>query len=98
MAKLWSTWRLAQGVPGLVLGGGVNWQSNIYMDDRGPNGERFTQKAYAVAGLMAQYQLSAQLVATLNVNNVFDKRYYSTGMGGYYGDPRNAMLSLRYQF
>ncbi|QDG71306.1 TonB-dependent siderophore receptor [Janthinobacterium tructae] len=98
MAKLWSTWRLAQGVPGLVLGGGVNWQSNIYMDDRGPNGERFTQKAYAVAGLMAQYQLSAQLLATLNVNNVFDKRYYSTGMGGYYGDPRNAMLSLRYQF
>ena len=98
MAKLWSTWRLAQGVPGLVLGGGVNWQSNIYMDDRGPNGERFTQKAYAVAGLMAQYQVSKQLLATLNVNNVFDKRYYSTGMGGYYGDPRNAMLSLRYQF
>ncbi|WP_219136632.1 TonB-dependent receptor domain-containing protein [Janthinobacterium sp. UMAB-60] len=98
MAKLWTTWRLAQGVPGLVLGGGVNWQSDIYMDDRGPHGERFTQKAYAVAGLMAQYQVSAQLLATLNVNNVFDKQYYSTGMGGYYGDPRNAMLSLRYQF
>ncbi|MEG1053787.1 MAG: TonB-dependent receptor, partial [Janthinobacterium sp.] len=98
MAKLWTTWRLAQGVPGLVLGGGVNWQSDIYMDDRGPNGERFTQKAYAVAGLMAQYPLSPQLVATLNVNNVFDKQYYSTGMGGYYGDPRNAMLSLRYKF
>ena len=98
MAKLWTTYRLAQGVPGLVLGGGVNWQSDIYMDDRGPNGERFTQKAYAVAGLMAQYPLGAQLVATLNVNNVFDKKYYSTGMGGYYGDPRSAMLSLRYKF
>ncbi|MFZ4873783.1 TonB-dependent siderophore receptor [Janthinobacterium sp. Mn2066] len=98
MAKLWSTWRLSQGVPGLTLGGGVNWQTNIYMDERGPNGERFTQQAYAVAGLMAQYQLSPQLVATLNLNNVFDKRYYSTGMGGYYGDPRNAMLTLRYKF
>ena len=86
------------GVPGLVQGGGVNWQSDIYMDDRGPNGKRFTQKAYAVAALMAQYPVSAQLVATLNVNNVFDKTYYSTGMGGYYGDPRNAILSLRYQF
>ena len=98
LVKLWTTWRLAQGVPGLLLGGGVNWQSTIYMDERGPNGERFTQKAYAVAGLMAQYQLNPQLVATVNVNNVFDKRYYSTGMGGYYGDPRNAMLSLRYKF
>ena len=98
MAKLWSTYRLSQGVPGLTLGAGVNWQSNIYMDDRGPNGERFTQQAYAVAGLMAQYQFDPRLTATINVNNVFDKRYYSTGMGGYYGDPRNAMLSLRYRF
>ena len=47
---------------------------------------------------MAQYQFDPRLVATVNVNNVFDKRYYSTGMGGYYGDPRNAMLSLRYRF
>ena len=98
MAKLWTTYRLSQGVPGLTLGAGVNWQSNIYMDDRGPNGERFTQQAYAVAGLMAQYQFDPRLVATVNVNNVFDKRYYSTGMGGYHGDPRNAMLSLRYKF
>ncbi len=98
MAKLWTTYRLSHGVPGLTLGAGVNWQSNIYMDDRGPNGERFTQQAYAVAGLMAQYQFDPRLVATVNVNNVFDKRYYSTGMGGYHGDPRNAMLSLRYKF
>lgn len=98
MAKLWSTYRLSKQLPGLTVGAGLNWQSSIYMDDRGPNGERFTQQAYAVAGLMAQYQIDPRLVATLNVNNVFDKRYYSTGMGGYYGDPRNAMLSLRYRF
>ena len=54
-------------------------------------------------GFPGQVELSStgvypRLVATINVNNVFDKRYYSTGMGGYYGDPRNAMLSLRYKF
>jgi len=37
----------------------------------------------------------------LNINNVFDKTYYS-GYGlygsGYYGDPRNAQLTLRASF
>jgi len=35
----------------------------------------------------------------LNVNNVFDKAYYSTigtpGGGNWYGEPRNATLTLR---
>ncbi len=41
-----------------------------------------------------------KLAATLNVNNLFDEKYYS-GIGGsvgYYGDPRNASLNLRYDF
>lgn len=41
-----------------------------------------------------------KLAATLNVNNLFDEKYYS-GIGGsvgYYGDLRNASLNLRYDF
>lgn len=52
--------------------------------------------------LMARYQFSDQLAATLNINNLFDKRCLSsqdtTFFGGYYGAPRNAMLTLKYQF
>ncbi|MNH45104.1 Ferric-pseudobactin BN7/BN8 receptor precursor [compost metagenome] len=76
----------------------MNWQSSIYRDDVGPNNERFTQKAYAVGALMARYQFSPQLSGTLNLNNVFDKKYYSTAFGGFYGNPRNVMLAMKYQF
>lgn len=37
----------------------------------------------------------------LNVNNVFDKKYYvpsynTLGSNNYYGEPRNVMLTVRY--
>ena len=51
--------------------------------------------------VMARYQITDKLSATLNVNNVFDKSYY-TNIGfynsSYYGDPRNVMLSTRWNF
>ena len=58
------------------------------------------QPAYATASLMVRYRFSQRLVATLNVNNLFDKRYYSgmTGSMGHFGDPRNATLTARYDF
>ena len=55
-----------------------------------------------MVNLMARYQLTDQLSTTLNVNNVFDKKYISaldtTFYSGYYGEPRNVMLSAKYQF
>lgn len=37
-----------------------------------------------------------------NANNVFDKVYYAKygpgGIGNYYGDPRNVLVSLRAKF
>ena len=92
--KLWSTydWR------DWTVGGGVNWQSDVYQDNAGPNGERFDQPAYTLVNLMARWRLDANTTATVNVNNVFDKRYYSSASGGFYGDPANVMVSLAYRF
>jgi len=60
------------------------------------------QESYAVANLMARYEFSKQLSAVLNINNLFDKTYLSaldpTFYSGYYGAPRNASLTLKYQF
>ena len=57
---------------------------------------------YAVVNLMGRYDFSKQLTATLNVNNLFNRKYLSaldqTFYTGYYGAPRNAMLNLRYSF
>ncbi len=49
---------------------------------------------------MARYQVTDHFAATLNVNNLFDEKYYAgmAGSYGHYGTPRNAMLDLRYDF
>lgn len=50
---------------------------------------------------MTRYQFTKNLSTTLNVNNVFDKYYY-TNIGFYnsaiYGEPRNFMLTTRWDF
>jgi len=55
---------------------------------------------------MSKYQFTDDISATLNINNLFDKHYY-TGYGDKfypnvavktYGDPRNMMLTTRWDF
>jgi len=106
MAKLWTTYRLPGAWNRLTVGGGLNWQSRIHYaattwDLPGVtlNGE---QESYVVANLMARYDFNRQLSATLNVNNVFNKKYLqgldTTFYSGIYAPTRNAMLTLKYQF
>lgn len=51
---------------------------------------------------MARDEFSKQLSATLNHNNVFNKKYLqgldNTFYTGYYAPTRNAMLNVKYQF
>lgn len=63
---------------------------------------QFTQAGYAVWNASLQYRINRSWTATLNVNNLFDKTYYKTvgsaSGGNWYGDPRNATLTLRAAF
>lgn len=103
MAKLWTSYRLPGAWSQLTLGGGVNWQDRIYYNAVSSglalHGE---QKAYAVAHLMARYEFSRQLSGTVNVNNVFNKKYLqgldTTFYTGIYAPTRNVQLTLRYTF
>ena len=92
--KLFTTYRLPDTLNKLTVGGGINWQSMS-----GYVGEA-QQSSYTVVNAMARYEFSKQFSATLNVNNLFDKSYYSglSAYGGVYGAPRNVMLSARYAF
>lgn len=97
--KLFTSYTLRGIGNGLTLGGGVNWQSEIYSDGVGPGrNQRFTQDDYALVDLMARYPLSRQLSATLNLNNLLDEKYYTSTSSSYYGAPRNASLGLRLEF
>lgn len=97
--KVFTTYTLRGIGNGLTVGGGANWQSEIYSENQGPNKVRFTQGDYAVVDLMARYPITRQLSATVNVNNLFDKEYYTNTAGSsYYGMPRNATVGLKYDF
>lgn len=92
--KTFTSYRLHGPLENLSIGGGVNWQSKI-----GQDLHTFTQGSYAIANLMARYQINRNLSTTLNLNNVFDREYFSSASSyGNYGAPRNLMASFKYDF
>uniref|UniRef100_UPI003C79FBC1 TonB-dependent siderophore receptor n=1 Tax=Pseudomonas veronii TaxID=76761 RepID=UPI003C79FBC1 len=94
-----TTYRLPGELERWRIGGGITAQNTIY--NKG-TGYRIEQKAYSVVDLMAGYKVSENVDLRLNVNNVFDKKYYqsinSNTWNGFnvYGDPRNAMMTVRW--
>ena len=99
MLRVWSTYRLPGALSAVTLGGGVSAQSASY---RQIGAVRADIPGRAVWNAYARYQINRTWSATLNLNNVFDKVYYSSVTalvnGSYYGDPRNVMLTLRGTF
>ncbi|MGE8467815.1 MAG: TonB-dependent siderophore receptor [Pseudomonas putida] len=98
--RLWNTYRLTGDWDRLTVGGGVTWNSGISLYYPQPYNSKISQGDYTVVSLMARYQITPTLATTVNVNNLFDEKYYS-GIGGsvgHYGDPRNASVNLRYDF
>jgi outer membrane receptor for ferric coprogen and ferric-rhodotorulic acid len=108
MFRLSTAYRLPGNWNALTVGGTVNWQSDVYRTanrpvGRGANGRittertRINQDAYTVVNLMSRYEFDKHLSASLNVDNLFDKKYYdNVGFynGVYWGDPRTVTLSL----
>ena len=83
----------------LKFGVNANWQSEISNPGAGPNGETFNQDSYSVVNAMANYQVGKNLDLSLNVNNLFDEKYYSSidfYNQGFFGAERNVELSLKY--
>lgn len=60
------------------------------------------QGAYSVFSSRIGYEINQNWTAAFNVNNIFDRRYYSslgtTSSGNWYGQPRNYTLSLQGKF
>ena len=102
--KLYTTYKLKGNLDKLTVGGGVRWQSMGWQDIYNTphtQYEEFSQDAYWLVDLMTRYQVTKNLSTTLNVNNLFDKSYY-TNIGFYnsaaYGEPRNFMVTTRWDF
>ncbi len=87
------------------IGGDVYQQSRIRTSGAtGATAWKNQQGSYTVLGLVAGYKASEQLDLQVNVNNLFDRTYYSSVANGayspydIYGDPRNVKLTARYSF
>ena len=97
--KLFARYNVPQ-LPALTVGGGFNWQNRIFDDVSGADGNtvRVYQSSYPLASLFARYQVTRQVSVQANVNNLFDRSYYSYLNNYVYGAPRNFSVSLSYQF
>jgi len=99
MLKLWGDYQFTGQAEGLSLGAGVRFQSE---SSRKSGDVTLAQPSYAVWDARIAYDINENFSAALNVDNLFDKRYYQTvgapGWGNFYGEPRSMMLSVKATF
>ncbi|MCQ4261541.1 TonB-dependent siderophore receptor [Stutzerimonas stutzeri] len=94
-ASLWTSYDLVGIAPGLSVGVGAN-----YVGEREANNSNtFTLPSYTRwdANLMYRFGQAQSYRVQLNVQNLFDKRYYDSGgsfVPTYPGAPRTAVLTL----
>lgn len=71
---------------------------DVLSQSKTENTNGFEQEAYSLVGLMVGYKVSENIDTRVNLNNLFDKTYYSGISFGNlnYGAPRNAMLSVKW--
>jgi outer membrane receptor for ferric coprogen and ferric-rhodotorulic acid len=96
LVKVFAAYQLPGQLERVKVGGGVHMQSTSYVQD---GNLRLNQSGYAIWNAFADYRLNDQWSVAVNVNNLFDKTYYSTigyaTYGSFYGTPRSVMVSLR---
>lgn len=101
--SIYSTYKLPEHFAPITLGGGARWQSKSWETLTNPvrgGREEVTQEAFWLVDLMARYKITHNLSASLNVNNLLDKKYfYNGGTESYtWGEPRNVSVSTRWDF
>lgn len=104
-ASLWTTYSFANG---LTLGGGVqhvgdSWAGRPDDADRIiPNGRWGEMPGYTVGNLMASYAVNDKLTVRLNVDNVTDETYATSGNWAmtrvFIGPARAYLLSADFRF
>lgn len=94
--KLATSYKLSGALQNLTVGGATRWQSEM-------KARALQQPDFWLLDLMARYQVNRNLSIGANINNVFDKSYFS-GMRDFgrvqytWGTPRNFNVNMRYTF
>lgn len=90
-------------VPGLKVGAAVRWQSETKrLQGKTTAGDDIytRQKAYAVADLMASYDVSKNVSVGVNVKNVFNKKYLTSLQWGqgFYASSRSVGMNVQLKY
>jgi len=99
--KLGSTYRLGgSALQGLMVGAATRWQSETSTRN---DAATLAQKSYWLVDLMARYQVNRHLSVGANINNLFDRKYFSgvtnfSSLHYTWGAPRSFHLNMRYMF
>lgn len=96
MLRVWSSYQLPGAWSRLSVGGGFTVQSGTLGYDRS-----FKVPGFTVWSARLAYQATPEVSLAVNINNIFDKRYYipafnETNGNNNYGDPRNVMFTVKY--
>ena len=84
---------------GALRGSDFGASANYVGERSGQAGSHFRLPSYSTVDLLAHYKASEQLTLGLNLNNLFDRKYYERGSNAAWnmpGDPRNLSLSLTF--
>jgi outer membrane receptor for ferric coprogen and ferric-rhodotorulic acid len=100
LLRLWTNYRFRGDLNKLNVGGGVNVSSRYSATTQTDAGSyTLAQGGYATVNLQAGYDITKNVNAQLNVNNLFDRRYYQSlagiGNGNFLGDPRSVLFTVR---
>ncbi|MFJ4344410.1 TonB-dependent siderophore receptor [Pseudomonas sp. NPDC089401] len=101
--KLFTTYDLTGDLNRLTLGGGIRWESATSYGNTEVIPDttlEASQGSYALVDLLARYRFDDHFTGTVNVNNLFDRKYYaSTSVySDLYGEPRSVTATLRWEY
>ncbi|QHE83638.1 TonB-dependent siderophore receptor [Hydrogenophaga sp. BPS33] len=96
MLRAWASYQLPGDWSRVNVGGGVTIQSHTLGYDRS-----FKVPGFDVWNMRVAYQVTPEVMLSMNLNNVFDKRYWIPGFAEQngnndFGEPRNVMFTLKY--
>lgn len=114
LLKLFTSYRLPGELDRWKVGLGANIQSRNYVSGTSSikdafgntvttvNPFEYEQPGYAVWNALVDYQIDQHWATSLNINNLFDKKYYQTvgtnAINNWYGNPREYLLTVRGTF
>lgn len=101
--SVFTNYRLNGKLAGLTVGAGARWKDKTWGMISAPNGTtvKHTVDSLVLVDLMARYDFTKKLSGSVKVSNLLDKKYYTifSWYSTYtWGEPRNIMATMRYEF